>query len=479
MKLKLNIFESLHTRYVKYGGYAALVTIALIIALILVNLIFQQFSPQFDLTENQLFSLSEETVKVIENLDGPVTIYGLWQQGGENTQIKEVVDLYTAKSRNIRLEVVDPDKNPGLLAKFDKDSQGLPTGALIVEGPKGFKVLSVYDMYDISYANPQSPQITGLAVERRITSALLFSASGETPAVYEISGHNEIPLGNLGMQDLIERENYSLGQLNLILSEIPEDASILVLNSPRSDFSPGETEKLLRYLEGGGRLLVLMDYRSQETPNLDEMLRSYGIRFDYGVLIEPNQNYNTGSPYQIVPDMASHDITTPLTESRIPVVLPLARGISQLDMRRRTIGLTPFLSSSGDSYLRTDLENNAQFTVAGDLPGPLSLGMAVMDPQYVQNNEPQARIVAIGCGALLEPINLYSQIPGNLDLFMNSLTWLENRPESLSIRSKGLMIFPMRITGMQMIIFGILFVVIIPLAFFIAGFITWLRRRHL
>ncbi|MDR2101671.1 MAG: ABC transporter, partial [Treponema sp.] len=70
-------------------------------------------------------------------------------------------------------------------------------------------------------------------------------------------------------------------------------------------------------------------------------------------------------------------------------------------------------------------------------------------------------------------------IPGNLDLFMNSLTWLENRPETLTIRSKGMMIFPMRITGMHVIIFGLLFVVVIPLGFFVAGFITWLKRRHL
>jgi ABC-type uncharacterized transport system involved in gliding motility auxiliary subunit len=478
MKGKTAFFESLHTRYFKYGGYAALVTIAVIIALILLNLIFQQFSPQLDMTENKLFSLSDETIRVIESIDAPVTIYGLWAAGGENPQIKEVVDLYTAKSRNIRLEIIDPDTNPGLLTRFDRDNTGLSNGSVIIEGPKGFKVLSVYDMYDISYANPQSPQITGIAVERRLTSALLYAGSGETPAVYEISGHDEISLEDLQMRELIERENYVLSQLNLIRSDIPEDASALIINGPRSDFSPGETEKILRYLEKGGRLLVLMDYRSRETPQLDAMFESYGIHFDYGVVVEPNQNYNAGNVYQLVPDAADHDITTPLTETRTPVVLPISRGVSEMAMRRRTIGLAPILTSSRESYLRSDLENDSQIPIAGDLPGPINLGIAVMDPQYAQD-EPQARIVAIGCGALLEPINFYSQIPGNVDLFMNSLTWLEDRPETLSLRSKGVMIFPMRITGLHMLIFGILFVVIIPLAFFVTGFITWLKRRHL
>ncbi|MDR3138559.1 MAG: GldG family protein [Treponema sp.] len=472
------IFESFHTRYIKYGGYAALVTFAVIIALILLNLIFQQISPQFDLTENRLFSLSEQSVQVIDSIDVPVTIYGLWQAGQENPQIKEVVDLYTSKNRNIRLEVLDPDKNPGLMTKYDKDNRGISPGSLIVDGPKGFKVLSLYDMYEINYANPQNPQITGNAVERRITGALLYVGSGETPAVYEITGHNEISLKDLQVQEMIERENYSLKQLNLIRGDIPDDASAIILNNPRSDFSPGEAEKLLQYLEGGGRLLVLMDYRSRQTPQLDELFGSFGFRFDYGVVMEPNQNYNTGSLYQVIPDAAPHDITDPITETETPMVFSFSRGITGLDIRRRTIELTPFLSSSRESYLRTDPENTSSYTVAGDLTGPLTLGMAVLDPQYSQDGK-QTRIVAIGCGALLEPVNFYSQIPGNIDLFMNSLTWLEDRPETLSVRSKSVMIFPMRITGMQVLIFGIIFVVVIPLAFFAAGFIIWLKRRHL
>jgi ABC-type uncharacterized transport system involved in gliding motility auxiliary subunit len=117
--------------------------------------------------------------------------------------------------------------------------------------------------------------------------------------------------------------------------------------------------------------------------------------------------------------------------------------------------------------------------VASDIRGHITIAMAAMDPQYIQGNEKQARIVVIAAASLLEPISSYQQIPGNLDFFMNSLTWLEDRPEALSVRSKSLFLLPLRLNGLQMVIFSVLFVLIIPLAFFVTGLVTWLKRRHL
>ena len=96
----------------KYGGYATVITLAVVLGLVLLNLAVQQFSPQFDLTKNKLFSLSEQTVQVLDKIKTPVTIYALYEPGKEAGQVKEVLDKYVAKSKNVKLEVVDPEKNP-------------------------------------------------------------------------------------------------------------------------------------------------------------------------------------------------------------------------------------------------------------------------------------------------------------------------------------------------------------------------------
>jgi ABC-type uncharacterized transport system involved in gliding motility auxiliary subunit len=465
------------TKNLKYGGYAVIVTLSGVIGLIILNLIFQQISPQFDLTANKLFSLSEQTIQVTEALKSPVTIYGLWEPGKEMRNVREILDRYTAQSDNIRLESIDPDKNPGFITEYDTDKRGIEKNSLIITGERGFKVIRLQDMYDINYSDPQNPQITGFSIERRITSALLYVSSGETPAVYEITGHQETPLGEY-MQELLDRENTVLRQVNLIQADIPDDASALILNGPKSDLFPGERDKILEYLDGGGRLLALLDFRARDTVNLDEMFASYGIRFDYGVVVELDKNYNTGHPFQTVPDMGSHEITAPLLRNRTAVILQFARGISPVEARRRTLEISPFLSTSQLSYLRKDISQNSLEIIDSDTPGPIVIGMSAKDIQEGANNQ-EARVVAIGCANLLEPLELYGPIPANIDLFLNSLTWLRDRPENLAVRSKSLIAFPMSLTGVHVIVFGLLFVVLIPLAFFTIGFVTWLRRRHL
>jgi ABC-type uncharacterized transport system involved in gliding motility auxiliary subunit len=219
-----------------------------------------------------------------------------------------------------------------------------------------------------------------------------------------------------------------------------------------------------------------MDVMTGATPNLDDVFASYGIRFEFGVTVELNKNYNTANnPYYAVPDMANHEITGPLLEKKSPVVLPLARGVFALDIRRQTIQLVPLLASSQLSFLRTDLTQNTPDITDTDIQGPITLSIAVSDGPA----DKETRIVAIGCGTFLEPLNIFGQIPGNIDMFMNGLTWLEDKPENLSVRSKSLLTTPMSMTEMYIIIFGLVFVVIIPLALFAAGLVTWLRRRHL
>ena len=476
MKNTEKISKSFRTRYVKYGGYAAVLTIVLIAGLIGFNLVCQVIAPQFDLTQEKLFSLSEQSIQVAANLKTPVTMYCMWEPGKDVTQVKEIVDRYIAKSKNIRRQDIDPDRNPGFMLKYDKEKKGIEKGSVIVEGEKNFKVIRLQDMYEASVnpQNPQSAQITGMSIEKRITSALLYVSSGVTPVVYEITGHKEKPLAELGMEDLFKRENYTLEQLNLIKSDIPADAAALVINGPGADFTKAEADKLTAWLEKGGRLVALIDIQPGPTPNLDGVFASYGLKFEWGVVFEFNKNYMMGNNIlYTVPDMNRHEILSPLLEKRSPVMLPLARGVASLDVKRQSTLQVPLLLTSQLSFLRTDLSKKTPDIVESDIKGPITLAMAVSE----KTSGAETRIVAVGCGTLLEAMG--GQVPGNIDMFMNSLSWIQDKPENISVRTKSLMANPMYLTQTYVIILGLLFVIVIPLAFFAAGFFTWLRRRHL
>jgi ABC-2 type transport system permease protein len=256
---------------------------------------------------------------------------------------------------------------------------------------------------------------------------------------------------------------------------------------PLRDLAPSEAEKLLDYLDKGGRFLVAVNYRIQDLTNLNRVLASYGISYDYGIVNERGLYYIAWDFGYELPDVEDHEITGPLVgyKDRNPVVMYTAMSISALDTRRRSAEITSLLPSSSSAFLRTDIDEYSFERMPDDIAGPLSLGMAVTDPSWIDpywnrtsdTPPPQTRIVALGCANLLA---LAAQgFDANRDLFMNSITWLEDRPETISARSKSLFLLPMRLNLVQIIVFGALFIAVIPLAFFIAGFVTWLKRRHL
>ena len=472
------IKESFKTRQVKYGGYAALLTLAVIAALIMLNLIVGQFSPQVDLTYSKIFSLSEQTLQVLETVKTPVRFYGLWRVGEENPDVINVINLYLSKNRNLSLETIDPDRNPGFMLKYDRERQGIQRGSLIVEGEKGFKIIAPGDFYEYAQSQSGGSSVTAVAIERRITNALIFAGTGTTPVIYEINGHGETPISAYGMQDTVERENFTLKSLNLFVAAIPSDASALILNNPQRDLADAEVDKLLNYLERGGRLLVMANYGIRELSGLNEVLASYGLGFMYGIVRETDLYYIAMDASTEWPDLLDHEITRPLADkTKTPVILADAMALSLSDTKRRTVGITPLMVTSSGAFLRTNLDEGSAVKVPADISGPLILGAAVTDPEWIQNNEPQTRIVAIGCGYLLDFAAM--GLDANRDLFMNSLTWLEDRPETISVRSKSLFILPLRMNMLQIIIFGALFIFVIPAAFFISGLVTWLRRRHL
>ena len=166
-----------------------------------------------------------------------------------------------------------------------------------------------------------------------------------------------------------------------------------------------------------------------------------------------------------------------MDKMRTPIVLFEAMPISALEARRRSVEIMPLLASSDDAFLRTDLTNVSTTRIPSDYPGPLVLAAAIRDPLWARGDDTQTRIVVVGCGTLL-PLAAGGFI-FNRDFFMNSLAWLQGRPEAISVRSKSLFLLPLNLNALQIVIYGGIFVFIIPMAFFVTGFVSWLKRRHL
>ena len=465
---------------IRYGGYAALITIVVLAALVLVNLLVQQIPAQIDLTENKLFSLSEQSLKLLESLEEPVAIYALYAAGDEETNIVEVLRKYEQASKLVTLEMIDPELNPGFVSRYDEDGSGISAGSLIVESGDRFRVIPNIELYNISYSQQGQPQLMGLQIEPKVTQAINYVASGYTPMLYELTGHGEFPLSDYGIAPALEAENYEIRSLNLVTAPaVPEDASVLLVMSPKFAISEPELEKIHDYIDAGGRAIILTDFIGDPSPGAAAILKSYGLGIEPGFLMENDKRRYAGSPLFIAPLMADHEILEPLKENDLDVITPNAVALSELERKPRSVELTPILTTTKQSWRRTDIQSNSALRQAGDIEGPHTIAWTAERLHYNDGDPAAFRLVAMGNSLFLGSIPPYGQIKGNIDYFLNALSWVNERSETITIRSKSLFRLPMRLNALQSIIYSGIIILLIPAAFLITGLVVWLRRRHL
>jgi len=106
---------------VKHAALSVAISIAVLVGLVLVNLLAGELDLKFDMTRRDLYTLTEETRQMLAEIEQEVTLYYLAKPGQENITVGELLEQY-ASSESIRLEQVDPDRNPGLIARYTETS---------------------------------------------------------------------------------------------------------------------------------------------------------------------------------------------------------------------------------------------------------------------------------------------------------------------------------------------------------------------
>ena len=475
---KMNIRQSFHSKKFKYGGYATLLAAIVIAAVIVVNLVVDMIPLRFDLSRNKLYTLSEQTSDIVKGLEDDVTIYYVGEQSSVNSAIEEIVQRYVNGSGHIRTGTIDPARDPLTAQKYTKSGESLSSGSIVVECGEVYHVISQYDMYNFTQTQSGGYQPESLAVEQRLTSAILYVTGAEMPVAYVLDGHGETALDS-NIQKQMELENFAVQKLSLLgQDKVPEDADLLIVNSPKRDLSKEEEEALRAYLENQGKALFLMDVLIEDLPNFQAIFNTYGIQMSNVLVLEGEQgSYVGGNPLYLVPKYGDHDITNPIKADNLPLFIPGGQAIDILDTKRNTLTITPLLTTSDKAFGRkSDSQVTSLEKQPDDLTGPFQLGLAIEDSVYnlAANETYKTRIVVIGNSNFPS-----TGFEGGPNLFMNSLNWIFEREESITIRPKSLTVQPLNITEMQARVYGFLAMILIPAIILIAGLVVWLRRRHL
>ena len=288
--------------------------IVLAVLFLVVNMVSNTLFTNFraDLTQNELYTLTDGTRNIIANIEEPITMYLFFSdKTSENvpllrtyaTRVKELLQEYEQISKgNIILNIVDP------VPYSEEEDQASVFGLQSVPiGNSGENIYfglaassAVGDTEIISFFQPQREQFLEYDI-----SKLIYTLTNPKKTVVGVI--TQLPLfGGFDMETTQMtsawafiaqmRQLFELKQLDVTTSKIDDDVDILMIVHPKTLSDP-TLYAIDQFVMGGGKTLLFVDPHSEvdtpvrqqnspleveggRTSNLKPLFDAWGIEYD-------------------------------------------------------------------------------------------------------------------------------------------------------------------------------------------------------
>jgi gliding motility-associatede transport system auxiliary component len=446
------IRSSSRKRSTKLGANTTVMTVAVLAIIGFGNFLGYRHHKRIDMTTEKLYSLSDQTRKVVSGLnkDVKVMLFDKDDQQGMGDQMREYHNL----SSHFSFERIDPQKN------FDAAKQ--------------YKISHPGEVVVASGDRTERPKDT---TEQSILNAILKVTRDSLKKVYFVEGHGEKKISSTNEGDgygvvdkMLKDENYETKTVNLVSTpDVPGDCEVLVLAGPKQSLFPQEASAIGKYLEKGGKAMLLID--PDTDPKLEDVLHSWGIVLGNDTVLDVSglgQILGLGPGVPLARTYASHPITKELEGTM--TFFPLCRSVETTTGSGATT--TDLLKTSEDAWPETDLKNwRAHYEEGKIKRGSITLGVAATRTE----GDKEARLVVIGDSDFAE--NQYAGVQRNGDLFMNSINWLAQDEDLISIRPKNPADRRVSMTQADQNQMFWVTMVLMPLVTIGSGFVIWWKRR--
>jgi ABC-type uncharacterized transport system involved in gliding motility auxiliary subunit len=456
-----------------------LVAIAFLAILCAVNYIAARHPIRADLTADKLYTLSNETLRVLKKLKGPVIIsfFGTSNPNHNPPQVaqaKQLLREYQEASNKIHLDIINVDKNPSMAQEY-----GVTQYNTVVFESGGHRQ-TVQEANYLTYAfdgGRPTPQFSG---ESAFTTALFKLENTKVKTIYFTIGHGEEdimspePNGMNAFRQDLQNENYVVKTINLLTqSKIPQNAAAIFIAGPRKPFQFSEIQLLQNYLKQGGKLILCLA-PLVPTADFEPILRDFGIKYGNNVVEDPTR-FAYPDIRSIIPQYEYSKIVNKLSNGNIFSILPFTRSVQTVKAAWPGVVQTVFLESTihgwGDS---TPTHPTATFRPGIDLKGPVPVAVSC-NWTSPKNAKIKSRVVFYGGSDFLT--NQLSQAPGNLNLAMNTVDWVTLNQSNISIRPKTEQPRMMMLSNHAENVIYYLSVWILPLLVLAFGGWVWYKRR--
>ncbi len=506
-KLGERLSIAFRKRWIVSSTITLLLVLCIIAAYISVNLwAVDTDLPNIDMTESQMFTLSEESKKAIKDINKEITIYTYGYE--EDSPFVKFVKQYCAANSNLKWVVLNSETNLELMTEIG--DQYNSTLVVVVCGEKRVFVTPEQDFSTVDYVTGNTLDTT----EEKMTNTILSLAEENLPNIYFSSGHNEYVPGKDGMiyimTSSLADEAYNVETVNLLTQEIPDNCDILAIVSPAQDLSEAEANKVIAYINKGKNLFVSKDMSSDEKaqyPNLQKVLDLYGVTIENnGLIVETSatkayvsQEQNIVQPVVFYPELSStHEITADLyaeqAQDRLHVLMSFSGRLKFVDDATLTnlkVTKDVIVSSSDTSGFATDFSKNAEHAISTAEMGACDIGAVLTKEISIPSTEEgaeektaESKLIVYASSTFFndEASAINSNYPNiyvgnNKDLILNSFSHLANKEYTMTIRkTAATSTYAYTPTEKQnRIVLAIIF--IFPLAIVLVGILVFAYRR--
>jgi ABC-type uncharacterized transport system involved in gliding motility auxiliary subunit len=340
--------------------------------------------------------------------------------------------------------------------------------------------------------------------EEGLTNALIKLLRIEAKKVYFITGHGEHSIDDYSKEGYdkiraaIKAENYDIEELLLLREEkVPEDSAVLVSAGPKMDYEPHELDLIENYLQEGGRVIFLIDpgEKNEQFINISMFLERYGLVLGSDVIIDQLSRALGGDFF--MPVINSYTINPITKDFELATFLRFARSVGTKDTGDTQI-FSRIVANTGEaSWAEKNLDSlfsgeGAEFNEGIDEKGPvgimaystITLGQE-QDAETMEETETEvdggekpvqeAFIFVAGDSDFIA--NAMYQTQGNKDLFLNTVNFMSDRGDLITIRPKQQESVYLTLTSKQGRIAFFISMIIIPLFVIFVGIYINIQRR--
>ncbi len=310
-------------RRLKYGGISVLLSVLVISAVVILNVIVGALAMRYDrmyrdMSVSAVYSISDNCREYLEDfVISRVNDVNLTLPESERQKIKlifcdeqkniehnnswkhvydsiyEVVEMFP---NHIETEYLNIWENPSVARTYGVSSV---YDVVCIFGDR-HETMNVADFY--VYGGDDASTPTAYNGEKIIASCLMRITQDRTPMCYFTANHGE-DFSDYELIRAVVESGYTVGFLDLAAEDIPSDCELLITFDPKQDFqisdsnsNVSEITKLEKYMSSGGRYMVFVSadtFASGPRENFESFLADWGVSYMHSAADDGAENCYT------------------------------------------------------------------------------------------------------------------------------------------------------------------------------------------